>query len=152
MEAIVSTTKRIIHASPDRVFDVLANGWSYNQWVVGASRVRDVTPDGPEEGAEIHHSVGAWPLLINDLTTVVRSERPTLLELTVRAWPSGEGVVRVTCRQQGDDTEVTMEEDAKKGPALLVPRILRDVALDQRNREALARLAILVERAGADVT
>ncbi|MFM6847502.1 MAG: SRPBCC family protein, partial [Terrabacter sp.] len=66
-------------------------------------------------------------------------------------WPSGEGVVRVTCRQQGEDTEVKMEEDAKKGPALLVPRVLRDLALDQRNREALARLAILVERAGADV-
>lgn len=147
----MSTTKRIIHGSPDRVFDVLANGWSYSQWVVGASRVRDVTPDWPDEGAEIHHSVGAWPLLINDLTTVVRSERPTLLELTVRAWPSGEGVVRVTCRQQGEGTEVTMEEDAVKGPALLIPRILRDLALDQRNREALARLAILVERAGADV-
>ncbi len=147
----MSTTKRIIHGSPDRVFDVLANGWSYSQWVVGASRVRDVTPDWPEEGAEIHHSVGAWPLLINDLTTVVRSERPTLLELRVRAWPSGEGVVRVTCREVGEGTEVTMEEDAKKGPALLVPRVLRDLALDQRNREALARLAILVERAGADV-
>ena len=147
----MSTTKRIIHGSPDRVFDVLANGWSYSQWVVGASRVRDVTPDWPEEGAEIHHSVGAWPLLINDLTTVVRSERPTLLELTVRAWPSGEGVVRITCRQQGEDTEVTMEEDAKKGPALLVPRFARDLALDQRNRESLARLAILVERAGSDV-
>ena len=147
----MSTTKRIIHGSPDRVFDVLANGWSYSQWVVGASRVRDVTPDWPEEGAEIHHSVGAWPLLINDLTTVVRSERPTLLELRVRAGPSGEGVVRVTCREVGEGTEVTMEEDAKKGPALLVPRVLRDIALDQRNREALARLAILVERAGADV-
>jgi uncharacterized protein YndB with AHSA1/START domain len=151
MEAIMSTTKRIIHASPDRVFDVLANGWSYSQWVVGASRVRDVTDSWPEEGAEIHHSVGAWPLLINDLTTVLRSERPNLLELTVRAWPSGEGVVRVTCRPEGVDTEVTMEEDATKGPALLIPRLVRDLALDRRNREALSRLAILVERAGVDV-
>jgi uncharacterized protein YndB with AHSA1/START domain len=151
MEAIMSTTKRIIHASPDRVFDVLANGWSYSQWVVGASRVRDVTDSWPEEGAEIHHSVGAWPLLINDLTTVLRSERPNLLELTVRAWPSGEGVVRVTCRPEGVDTEVTMEEDATKGPALLIPRLVRDLALDRRNREALSRLAILVERASVDV-
>lgn len=147
----MSTTTRIIHGSPDRVFDVLANGWSYSQWVVGASRVRDVTPNWPDAGAEIHHSVGAWPLLIDDLTTVVRSERPSLLELTVRAWPSGEGAVRITCRARGQDTEVTMEEDAKKGPARLVPRIVRDLALDRRNREALTRLAILVERSGADV-
>ena len=147
----MSTTKRIIHASPDKVFDVLANGWSYSQWVVGASRVRDVTENWPAEGAEIHHSVGAWPLLINDLTTVMRSERPHLLELTVRAWPSGEGVVRITCRPEGMDTEVTMEEDATKGPTLLIPKVVRDVVLDRRNREALSRLAILVERAGADV-
>ena len=147
----MSTTKRIIHASPDKVFDVLANGWSYSQWVVGASRVRDVTENWPAEGAEIHHSVGAWPLLINDLTTVMRSERPHLLELTVRAWPSGEGVVRITCRPEGMDTEVTMEEDATKGPTLLIPKVVRDFVLDRRNQEALSRLAILVERAGADV-
>jgi hypothetical protein len=150
MEAIMSTTKRIIHGSPDAVFDVLANGWSYSHWVVGASRVRDVTQSWPAEGAQIHHSVGAWPLLIDDLTTVRRSERPGLLELTVRAWPSGEGIVRITCRPQGTDTEVTMEEDATKGPALLVPKLVRDIALDRRNREALSRLAILVERAPAD--
>ena len=144
----MSTTTRIIHGSPEAVFDVLANGWSYSQWVVGASRIRDVSEGWPAEGTQIHHSVGGWPLLIDDTTTVRWSERPRLLELTVRAWPSGEGVVRITCRPEGAGTEVTMEEDAVKGPALLVPRPVRDLALDRRNREALARLAILVERAG----
>jgi uncharacterized protein YndB with AHSA1/START domain len=147
----MSTTTRIIHGSPDAVFDVLANGWSYSQWVVGASRVRDVSEGWPAEGTEIHHSVGAWPLLVDDTTSVRRSERPHELELTVRAWPSGEGVVRITLRPEGTDTEVTMEEDATKGPAVLVPRVLRDVALDRRNRESLRRLAILVERARSDV-
>lgn len=146
----MSTTTRIIHGSPDAVFDVLANGWSYSQWVVGAARVRDVSEGWPAEGTVIHHSVGVWPLLIDDTTSVVRSERPTLLELTVRAWPSGQGRVRITLRPEGTDTEVTMEEDATKGPAVLVPRPLRAVALDRRNREALRRLAILVERARSD--
>ncbi|MFC7598291.1 SRPBCC family protein [Terrabacter sp. GCM10028922] len=145
----MSTTTRIIHGSPEAVFEVLADGWSYSQWVVGASRIREVSEAWPAVGAEIHHSVGAWPLLLDDTTTVRRSERPSLLELTVRAWPSGEGVVRITCRPEGADTEVTMEEDAVKGPAVLVPRPVRDLALDRRNREALARLAILVERAGS---
>jgi len=143
----VSSTTRIIHGTPDAVFDVLANGWSYSQWVVGASRVRSVTGTWPEPGAEVEHSVGAWPVLINDTTTVERSERPTFLELTVRAWPSGEGRVRITCRAVGDDTEVTMEEDATKGPALLIPRVLRDPVLHRRNQETLRRLSILVERA-----
>ena len=143
----MSTTTRVIHGSPDAVFDVLADGWSYSQWVVGASRVRDVSDGWPSEGTELHHSVGVWPLLVDDTTWVRRSERPALLELTVRAWPSGEGVVRITLQPRGADTEVTMQEDATKGPAVLVPRVVRDLALDRRNRESLRRLAILVERA-----
>jgi uncharacterized protein YndB with AHSA1/START domain len=57
----MSTTTRTIHATPDAVFDVLADGWSYSQWVVGASRVRDVTDGWPAEGTHIHHSVGPGP-------------------------------------------------------------------------------------------
>ena len=143
----MSTTTRTIHGRPEEVFDVLGNAWSYSQWVVGASRVRDVSPTWPAAGSSMHHSVGAWPVLIDDTTTVVTWEPPTLLELTVRAWPSGEGVVRITARPVGEDTEVTMEEDATKGPALLIPRMLRDPVLHRRNIEALRRLANLVERA-----
>ncbi|WP_330473699.1 SRPBCC family protein [Terrabacter sp. C0L_2] len=145
----MSTTTRTIHATPDAVFDVLSDGWSYGQWVVGASRVRDVTPGWPAEGSHIHHSVGAWPMLIDDATTVRACERPTLLELTVRAWPSGEGTVRISCRPNGAGTDVTMEEDATKGPAALIPKAARDLVLDRRNRESLQRLAILAEQASA---
>ncbi|GGM82205.1 polyketide cyclase [Terrabacter tumescens] len=147
----MSTTTRTIHATPDAVFDVLSDGWSYSQWVVGASRVRDVTPGWPAEGSHIHHSVGAWPMLIDDATTVRACERPALLELTVRAWPSGEGIVRISCRPNGAGTDVTMEEDATKGPATLFPKAARDLVLDRRNRESLQRLAILAERASAGV-
>ena len=97
----------------------------------------------------MHHSVGAWPVLINDRTTVRRAERPDLIELTVRAWPSGEGLVRITCKEQAGGTLVTMEEEPTKGPATLIPKPLRDAMLDRRNAEALRRLAILVERAHA---
>jgi len=145
----MSVTRRMVNGSPDAVFDVLANGWSYSQWVVGASRVRDVAPEWPSEGSELHHSVGAWPVLINDRTTVIRSQRPTLLELTVRAWPSGEGVVRISCEPRDGGTLVTMEEDASNGPARLIPKPLRALVLNRRNAETLRRLAILVEQAHA---
>jgi uncharacterized protein YndB with AHSA1/START domain len=141
----MSTTTRLIDRPPEAVFDVLADGWSYSQWVVGASRVRDVSESWPEPGAHIHHSVGAWPLLIDDVTTVRQSHRPSIIELRVRAWPTGEGVVRITCRGEGAGTLVTMEEDATGGPLARVPRLVRDLALDRRNRESLDRLAFLVE-------
>ena len=99
----MSRTSRVFHCTPDDVFDVLADGWSFATWVVGAARIRDVSEGWPAEGTQIHHSVGGWPLLIDDTTTVRRSERPRLLELTVRAWPSGEGVVRITCRPERAD-------------------------------------------------
>jgi hypothetical protein len=39
-----------------------------------------------------------------------------------------------------------MKEDAVTGPAVLVPKPVRDVTLSKRNAEALRRLAYLAER------
>ena len=47
---------------------------------------------------------------------------------------------------QGDETVVTIREDARHGPARLVPKPLRDVGLKWRNTETLRRLAYLAER------
>ena len=66
---------------------MLADGWSYATWVVGASRVREVEDAWPAEGARIHHSFGLWPLLINDTTKVESSDAPSRLVLT--AQPAG---------------------------------------------------------------
>ena len=73
----MSHNERTIATSPDRVWDVLADGWSYATWVVGASRVRDVDRGWPSEGGRIHHSFGLWPALINDTTHVLSSQEPS---------------------------------------------------------------------------
>ena len=39
------TNTRIVHATPDQVWKVLADGWLYPLWVVGASRMREVDDD-----------------------------------------------------------------------------------------------------------
>jgi uncharacterized protein YndB with AHSA1/START domain len=39
------TVTRDIAASRQRVWDVLANGWTYSGWVVGNSRIRAVDSD-----------------------------------------------------------------------------------------------------------
>lgn len=52
---------------------MLADGWLYPSWVVGASRMREVDVKWPASRSRIHHSVGVWPALIDDHTKVLES-------------------------------------------------------------------------------
>lgn len=141
----MSRTTRLMSCSPDDVFAVLEDGWSYAMWVVGAARIREVDTAWPERGSRIHHSVGAWPVLLSDETEVEKVDQPHLLRLRVKAWPTGEGRVTLSCVAQGDRTEVVMEEEAVSGPARLIPKPVQDALLHHRNVEALRRLAYLAE-------
>ena len=142
----MSTTTRLIKATPEKVWDVLSDGWLYPLWVVGASRMREVDDDWPTVGSRLHHSVGNWPLLIDDYTEVQESQPLSRLVLRARAWPAGEAKVVLRLSPVGTDTEVTIEEDAIAGPGLLMPKPLRDPQLHWRNTEALRRMAFIAER------
>src|SRR4051794_40020036 len=102
----MSTTKRIIQASPADVWAVLSDGWLYPLWVVGASRMREVDGHWPEVGSTLHHSVGAWPVLVDDTTEVTESRASQHLALRGRGWPVGEVDVQIRLRPVGGDTEV----------------------------------------------
>jgi uncharacterized protein YndB with AHSA1/START domain len=136
----VAEVQRTIGAAPSRVFAVLSDGWSYPLWVVGAAHMRDVDAAWPQVGSRIHHSVGAWPLLLEDDTQVVAMEPDHLLELAARAWPTGTARIVLTLEEVAGGTRVTMEEDAESGPARLIPSPVRAAMLVPRNRESLARL------------
>ncbi len=140
----MATTRRTVHATPDDVSAVLADGWLYPLWVVGASRLRAVDDEWPSPGARLHHSVGAWPLLLDDYTEVLERSHHQLV-LRARAWPSGEAEVRLRWESSGADTTVTIDEDVTSGPGRLVPSALRQPLVDVRNTESLRRLALVVE-------
>lgn len=142
----MSRNQRTVEATPQQVWDVLCDGWLYPLWVVGASRMREVDDGWPREGTQLHHSVGSWPLMLDDTTEVLESEPLTRLVLKARAWPSGEAKVTLELRPlNGDRTEVVIHEQAVTGPGSLVPRLLQDPPLAWRNVETLRRLALLVE-------
>ena len=141
----MSTTSRVIRAEPAAVFEILADGWLYPIWVVGASRIRSVDDHWPQPGSRLHHSVGLWPLLLDDDTQVEQVEPDRLIVLKARAWPTGEARVRIVLEPVGVHTRVTIEEDAVNGPATLLPGPVRHPMLHARNIETLARLAHLVE-------
>ena len=142
----MAVTAREIDAPPERVFDVLANGWLYASWVVGASRIRAVDAHWPASGSSLHHSVGAWPALIDDSTEVQDVDRPHMLLLRARAWPSGEASVRFDIEPVGDGSRVTITEHIVAGPARLIPKPIEDGLLVWRNKETLRRLGYLAER------
>jgi uncharacterized protein YndB with AHSA1/START domain len=137
--------RRTINALPAQVWAVLADGWLYPSWVVGASRMRDVETSWPAPGSKLHHSVGAWPLLLDDRTEVLGAEPQKQLRLKAHGWPAGAAEVLIELEPSGGSTQVTIREDAIAGPAKLVPGPLRQVAVVPRNREALRRLAFLAE-------
>jgi uncharacterized protein YndB with AHSA1/START domain len=146
VEALPMTTNtRLIDATPEQVWDVLADGWLYPLWVVGATRMRDVDDSWPQTGAKIHHSAGVWPAVIDDNTEVLESQPPRLLRLRARGWPLGEAEVELTLAPAGDKTEVTIVEDAVHGPGALVPQPLRGSLIKWRNVESLRRLGFIAE-------
>lgn len=136
-----------VDATAARVWEVLADGWVYTTWVVGASRVRAVDGTWPAEGASIHHSFGVWPAVVDDETRVVLSRPPSRLVLRARGRPLGEAVVDIRLEQAGDHRcTVSIAEDAVSGPGSLVPRAVRQLAITRRNTESLTRLRYLAER------
>src|SRR5262245_35232069 len=99
-----------VDAAPDAVWRVLADGWLYPLWVVGASRIRQVDDDWPEPGSRIHHSVVPWPVVINDDTEVTDCVAERVLGLRARAWPAGEADVVLRLEANGAGTRVILEE------------------------------------------
>jgi len=141
----MATNRRVTEASPGQVWEVLADGWLYPLWVVGASRMREVDDSWPQPGAKLHHSVGTWPALLDDRTESLECRVESLLKLHAHAWPAGRAEVVIRLVAHGTGTEVVMEEQATAGPGALVPAALQDPLITWRNTESLRRLAFLVE-------
>lgn len=125
----------------DQVWAVLADGWLYPLWVVGATHMRAVDEGWPGVGTKLHHSAGIWPLQISDDTEVLEVDPGSRLVLQARAFVAGSARVEITVEPLGDDRcEVTMYEYADSGPGWFVPTALQAPAVHSRNTECLSRL------------
>lgn len=141
----MSVNTRSVAAPPEAVFAVLANGWLFPSWVVGATRMRAVDDEWPAVGAKLHHSVGVWPALINDSTSVLEWDPPRRAALQARIWPVGEATVTLEVRPEGTGCVVRIVEEPSSGPLAMLPDPLADLPIKLRNVETLRRLAFLAE-------
>lgn len=141
----MSSNTRLINATPGSVWAVLADGWLYPTWVVGASRMRAVDAAWPQPGTKLHHSAGVWPAVIDDNTESLECVPERMLRLRARGWPLGEAEVTIDLVPKDEGTLVEIRELAVAGPARLLPRPAQDVVLTARNAETLRRLAYIAE-------
>jgi uncharacterized protein YndB with AHSA1/START domain len=141
----VNVNERVADAAPQAVWDILADGWLYPLWVVGATRIRAVDDGWPQVGSKLHHSVGVWPAIIDDDTEVLEVEPLRRIVLRAKGWPLGTATVVLELEDLGTQTRVRIEEDAAEGPGRLVPSPLRAAMIKIRNVEALRRLTHLAE-------
>jgi uncharacterized protein YndB with AHSA1/START domain len=145
------TVKRDTTASRAQVWAVLADGWTYSQWVVGNSRMRAVSPDWPDVGSTIHHSIGVWPLLLDDHTVVEDCQPLERLVLLAKGRPFGKA--RITMRLfdvAGGGCRIEMAEVPVGAPMGWLPNRLALAAAMPRNRECTRRLVAIAERRSFD--
>jgi uncharacterized protein YndB with AHSA1/START domain len=141
----MATTRAVIAAPPERVFEVLADPKTYADWVVGSSEIRDADPSWPAVGSRFHHSVGVWPFRVKDSTEVIAVDPPVRLELHARARPLGTACVELVLEPDRLGTHVTMYETAGDTLSRLAINPLTEWLVHLRNVESLRRLRRIAE-------
>jgi hypothetical protein len=125
----MSVNVRRFACTPEEVFTVL-----------GASRMRGADGHFPDPGSRLHHSIGVWPLVLNDETSVEVWDPPRRFQIEAKTRPVGTERVVIEVQPRGTGCVVRMEEEAISGIAARIPRAIADPILWVRNREALRRL------------
>ncbi|MCW2926608.1 MAG: short chain dehydrogenase [Thermoleophilia bacterium] len=131
-------------ASPERVYEVLADADSYADWVVSAKEIRSHDAEWPEPGTTFHHTQGAGPLQLHDSTTVMRAAPEEEIVLQVRGRPLMTATTTISLEPVDGGTQVTMSERPTSGLVRAVYNPLLHRALEARNQESLRRLRDVV--------
>jgi uncharacterized protein YndB with AHSA1/START domain len=139
------TRTRTVRATPERIWDVLADGWLYGLWMVGASAVEEVDPAWPAVGAELHHLTGSWPMAIEQTTRVLESEPARRLVLGTRTRYVGESRVTLTLRPVGSGSEVRLDRELVSGVRTVVPGVLTQPLVEGWAGDTLLRLSLVAE-------
>jgi uncharacterized protein YndB with AHSA1/START domain len=147
MSRAVAIVQRTVPAPAERVFAVLADGWTYSDWVVGTVHIRDVDDSWPAPGSRLHHKAGPWPFSLQDTSTVVAMVPNRELTLRAGLWPLGQARVQITLDPVSSSaTKVTIEENFEAGPLLALRNKMNDLVLHRRNVESLRRLSDIATR------
>jgi uncharacterized protein YndB with AHSA1/START domain len=145
-DAGVAVVNVLVPRPPEQVWEVLADGVSYADWVVGTSEIRSVDEGWPAVGTAIHYTVGAGPLALRGRTTVRQNEPGRRLGLEADAGLLGTARIVIELSDWGRDTVVILDEHPLRGPVYWLHNTVWDALLLLRGRPMVQNLARVVER------
>lgn len=126
--------------SPSQVFLALHDGGSYDQWVVGTRKIRDVDLGWPAPTTAINYTLGYAPFRKDGRTVVKGLDPDRQIELEAKAWPAGTIKIVITAEPAASGCEVTIEERPLHGPLKVIHNPALDLLIKVRNVETLRRL------------
>ena len=141
----MARSERVIAASPEAVFNVLADPRGYAYWVIGSMEVRGASSDWPRAGSRFYHTVGIGPLRIKDHSVVEEVRPDRFLQLVAKARPLGNARVKLELEPAAGGTRITMIEDPADKLTAFVFQPLTHLFTWARNVRSLDRLAELAE-------
>lgn len=143
--------QQLVKCPPHQVWQVLANGESYAQWVVGTQEIIHADPVWPAVDAELRFRAGIGPLHFEDSCTVRVCEPERRLELEAEAYPFGTARIAFTLLPWGVNTLVLLDEHPLQGPGARLQGPASEFLLHVRNRRVLGNLArVAVSGQGTD--
>jgi uncharacterized protein YndB with AHSA1/START domain len=135
----------VIKSPVHMVWAVLADAYSYGDWVVGAKEIRDVEGHWPERGSLFHHTVGMGPLNVKDNTEVLDVEPTHRIVLEARARPLGRARIEITLSRVGAGTTVALDEETVSPAVVRALNPILAPLVRARNNKTLQRLAEVAE-------
>lgn len=145
------TNQLDIRATPDEVFEVLADGWNYTAWVVGAKAITHVDAAFPLVGSRFGNRVRNGFRGIDGVTEVVASDRPRTLRLRASVGQVADADISFALRPIAGGTLVTMHEVPVGDRPFSVIGRWTSPLLRVRNAETLWRLkSVVEERSGRE--
>ncbi|MEV4614951.1 SRPBCC family protein [Kitasatospora sp. NPDC049258] len=141
--------QQLVERPPQDVWDVLADGRRYAQWVVGTQEILDADAHWPQVGARLVFRAGIGPFNFRDSCVVRICEPGRRLELEAKADPFGTARIAITLIPWAEHTLVILDEHPLRGPGARLEGPASELVLHLRNRRMLANLARAAGGSGA---
>ncbi|MFE5829005.1 SRPBCC family protein [Streptomyces sp. NPDC056488] len=137
----MSRNRRLILSPPSKVWELLANGRRYGEWVSGTQQVTAVDPHWPDVGARLRVRVGLGPLALDDSCVVRICQPERRLELEAKADPFGAARIAMNLIPWGEHTLFLLEWHPLRGPGTRMHGLPVDYLVSIRNGMMLTKLA-----------